>query len=792
MPKSHEHGGPAGGGGSVPLAAECSSPARALASEFEALLGVKWTLPEDLRTAADCLLDRCGSSCSKSRTERANAIVPIISRKLRLNRERLQRLWNRAAEYRHYFSPAAKSKVAEMFDCRKQTEFSNWVRQCGLPEDLVQCFRPADLGQAVDALHQQLTRARINRSDARQGVQQERREALLRSLYGGWIYSAVDTQRARSVFSRVKKNELPEKYIDLLGRNHRSILTRECGAVVIRVPGNWMPSYGLNAVRECTLGLLRTTYEQLSNHSYCGIVFEFPSDASLQGRTWELISSATLFAERMYSETLKKKFYRPEAIARDTGMHIRTLNVDGARFEFFQFGFAFRDCIVICRRPLQREGDDSSISRVLLLLEKNKADERRIPCPACWSLDVRGNSYSTLGVRSWECQNPLCPERSAFDRGNRFSALSILRNEAANDENALIPESSLREWKLDVVSCKEREGVLDMFLRHYSLPGDRVHCVNWETVPGRMHGRLLSKDAVLPARKGSTLRYRAFERSPFFSRFLEPGSVVAAQKAERMTGTPRWLTLYHGSCLSALRQLEERCVDGAVTSPPYYNAREYSRWPNLYAYLYDMKVAAEGVFRVLRPGAYYLFNIFDNFDNDNIMARSALGKRRLPLGAYMVVIFRKCGFELAGNIVWHKGEVEGKRNYNQGNRAPFFQLPLNTWEHILVLRKPGGEVPGMEFPGAIYRRPVVKWIRGRNRHGHSAPFPEALPALLCSKLRKGMRVLDPFAGSLTTAVVAKRFELNAVAMEVHRAYCELGLERIAGAANTLPFGSEGG
>ena len=281
--------------------------------------------------------------------------------------------------------------------------------------------------------------------------------------------------------------------------------------------------------------------------------------------------------------------------------------------------------------------------------------------------------------------------------------------------------------------------------------------------------------------------FQAFERSPFFYRYLNVQSRGSVAPARKVQEVPEWLELYHGDCVAALCQIDGGSVDGAVTSPPYYNAREYATWPNLYAYLYDMKAAAEGVFRVLRPGAYYLFNIFDYFDNDNIVAYSELGKRRLALSSYMVQVFRKCGFQIAGNVVWYKGEVEGKRNYNQGNRGPFFQLPLNAWEHVLVLRKPGNDVPAMSFPGAIYRRPVVKWVRGKNRHGHSAPFPAALPRLICSRLCGGAKIVDPFAGSLTTAIVARRFGLRAIAIEIHREYLDRGLAHLADLENRFSF-----
>ena len=62
-----------------------------------------------------------------------------------------------------------------------------------------------------------------------------------------------------------------------------------------------------------------------------------------------------------------------------------------------------------------------------------------------------------------------------------------------------------------------------------------------------------------------------------------------------------------------------------------------------------------------------------------------------------------------------------------------------------------------------------------NVHGHTAPFPEALPELLIRVLRPGAVVLDPFAGSLTTGRVAVRHGLRAVCIERSEEYCRLGL-----------------
>ena len=761
-----------------------------LVDEFCDLLSLEWEIPDNLRILSDQFLEGVGSSALHSKARRSKIIIRIINEKFRLNRGALQTLYNQAARERVFFDPPTKAKLADIFNRQDVTQFYQWVDQSGLPGYFKRLIAPITPRQTLEHLHDQLEHATINRSDAREGIQAERKQSVLRSLFGSWLYGIVETRIARSCHIGLPEKRIPDLYFDLLQREYPDALKRTCGGEAIMVPLSWWQKYTLDDIRSSLFEILENAYQEISNHSYCAILFEFPEREVVHGQIWELIGDLTVFAERMRSEPLQNGFFHPDKIAEQTKRHISLLDERLANFEAFQFGFAYKDCFVICAETLTDEGADSSISSALLLFEKHQADETPIPCPSCWSLNVRGNSYPVFGVKSWECQNSLCPERSAFDRGNRYSALSVLRAEASRDSETLIPEESLREWKLDLVGSKDSQSLLKMFVRHYSLPGDTLKCLNWSNAPKSLFERRLINDTSIPDQFSKRDVLSDFQQNPFFHRYLNVANASPEKKYREIDGTPEWLSLYEGSCLSVLPQLEAETVDGAVTSPPYYNARDYSVWPNLYCYLYDMKVAASGVFHALKPGGYYLFNIFDYFDNDNIMAFSALGKRRLPLAAYMTQIFRRCGFLIEGNIVWHKGEIEGKRNYNQGNRGPFLQLPLNTWEHILILRKPGTKVPNLSFPQTIYRRPVVKWVNGENRHGHSAPFPECVPMLLCSRLHSGSTVLDPFAGSLTTALAATKCDQKAVAIELHESYCELGLKRIAEIESLLPlFGS---
>jgi DNA modification methylase len=147
------------------------------------------------------------------------------------------------------------------------------------------------------------------------------------------------------------------------------------------------------------------------------------------------------------------------------------------------------------------------------------------------------------------------------------------------------------------------------------------------------------------------------------------------------------LKIIWGDCLQALKKMQSESIHLMITSPPYYNAREYSQWENLNKYIEDMRLIIRESYRVLDNHRVWVFNVGDVFDNDNLKTKSVWGKRRLPLGAYFIKIFEEEGFEFVDDIIWDKGEVESQRHKNGGINYPFYQYPLNCYEHILIFHK---------------------------------------------------------------------------------------------------------
>ena len=142
-----------------------------------------------------------------------------------------------------------------------------------------------------------------------------------------------------------------------------------------------------------------------------------------------------------------------------------------------------------------------------------------------------------------------------------------------------------------------------------------------------------------------------------------------------------------GDCLQVLKGMKSESIHGMVTSPPYYNAREYSQWKNLNEYLQDMRAIIRESYRVLDNHRVFIFNVGDIFDNDNLTTTSVWGKRRLPLGSYFTKIFEEEGFTFVDDFIWDKGEVQSERHKSGDKPYPFYQYPANCYEHILVFHK---------------------------------------------------------------------------------------------------------
>jgi site-specific DNA-methyltransferase (adenine-specific) len=157
---------------------------------------------------------------------------------------------------------------------------------------------------------------------------------------------------------------------------------------------------------------------------------------------------------------------------------------------------------------------------------------------------------------------------------------------------------------------------------------------------------------------------------------------------------------------------------------------------------------------------------------------------------------RNNGLDNLTPILWFK--IGNRTNEAGGGSSGYYGKPYqpgaiikNDHEHILMLRKPGGYRTTPMIQKALsmlqrdemdaWMRPVWSDIRGASlRDGHPAPFPADLAGRLIRMFSfAGDTILDPFAGSGSTAVAAIRAGRNSISVEIEEEYLNAATRRAA-------------
>jgi site-specific DNA-methyltransferase (adenine-specific) len=251
-----------------------------------------------------------------------------------------------------------------------------------------------------------------------------------------------------------------------------------------------------------------------------------------------------------------------------------------------------------------------------------------------------------------------------------------------------------------------------------------------------------------------------------------------------------------------LSWLPQESIHLVVTSPPYWTLKDYEpRHAQLGAiadyevFLSELdRVWAECV-RVLAPGGRICCVV-----GDVCIPRKRGGRHYiLPLHADIQTRCRRLGLDCLTPILWQK--IANGVTEVQGNGAGFYGKPYqpgaiikNDVEHILFLRK-GGEY---RSPSIIQRvlsmlnkEEMQGWLRScwvdvkgeSTRKGHPAPFPVPLAERLIRLFSfAGDTVLDPFAGTGTTALAAMACGRNSVNVDIEPKYVAMAQQRLREAA----------
>jgi DNA modification methylase len=245
--------------------------------------------------------------------------------------------------------------------------------------------------------------------------------------------------------------------------------------------------------------------------------------------------------------------------------------------------------------------------------------------------------------------------------------------------------------------------------------------------------------------------------------------------------------VYNIDCFDGLDNLikDDKQVELTVTSPPYFNVKDYVEYENYKKYLDFLESVFEKTLHVTKPGRMCIVNI------SNILITRAnrnSESKRIPLSFHFVSLMEKIGWEFLEDIVWLKPEGAAK-NRNGGfyqHRQPVAYKPNVVNEYVFVFKKPSGALIDkiVRSYGSLdaenskvvgeYERSNVWKINPKTNSKHPAPYPiELTDKLIQYYSFVGDTVIDPFFGSGTTGLSCKKLNRKCIGFEIHSEYIDM-------------------
>lgn len=253
--------------------------------------------------------------------------------------------------------------------------------------------------------------------------------------------------------------------------------------------------------------------------------------------------------------------------------------------------------------------------------------------------------------------------------------------------------------------------------------------------------------------------------------------------------------LFHGDART-MSYIPDKSVHLVLTSPPYFNLKEYRKGENQLGVIDDYQEFVDELakvwqecYRVLVPGGRLVCVV-----GDVCLSRRKYGRHVvMPLHSDIAVSCRKIGFDNLNPILWHKiSNAAFEANTNSSFLGKPYEpnaIIKNDIEYILMERKPGGYRKPSEqqrIESKISKEDFQLWFSQiwempgtSTKNGHPAPFPLELASRLVKMFSfVGDTVLDPFCGSGTTMLAAAKNGRNSIGVETEVYYCDCIIKRL--------------
>lgn len=295
-----------------------------------------------------------------------------------------------------------------------------------------------------------------------------------------------------------------------------------------------------------------------------------------------------------------------------------------------------------------------------------------------------------------------------------------------------------------------------------------------------------------------------------------------------------------GSCLELLPTLEDESIQCCVTSPPYWQQRDYNSDKQIgleampHDYIEKLVQVFQEVRRVLTHDGTLWLNLGDTYasggkggggsfmderKNGSWTGKDKTGGWRSPPKSYkqkdlmglpwqVALALRADGWYLRADIIWHKPNPMPSSVKDRPTTAHEYLFLLSKSEDYYYdaeaimepctspaeVRNRVAEGYDKGYPGgASFSVGERQWGNGNRRNrrsvwtispegfagAHFATFPTKLVApCIQAGSRPNDTVLDPFCGAGTTGLVASQLGRNFIGIEVNPEYVKLAGERL--------------
>lgn len=241
-------------------------------------------------------------------------------------------------------------------------------------------------------------------------------------------------------------------------------------------------------------------------------------------------------------------------------------------------------------------------------------------------------------------------------------------------------------------------------------------------------------------------------------------------------------TVVNADVLETLKHVPDESVHLTFTSPPYYNARDYSIYPSYEAYLEFLAKVFKETHRITKEGRFLIVNT-----SPIIIPRvsRAHSSKRYPIPFDLHSYLMKMGWDFIDDIIWLKPEYSVKNRVGgfHQHRKPLGYKPNTITEYLMVYRKETTRL--LDWNIRSYSQKVVEESKVSGEYDttnvwridptfdkvHTAVFPvELCRRVIQYYSYKGDLIFDPFAGSGTVGRTAKSLGRNFFLTEKDKNY----------------------